>query len=154
MAECHWNRSSALDSGCSVSVTPFKEDFPGGIKETEDAEMHGLRDVACQCQRRTLLNMLKTCDCDEGAIESWHPLALAAKANDADATNWNQAMNGPNAEGFWKACEKELDTLEKMGVWEVVKKQHWTIIESSKSINIGICCGLSFLGNAESPRIN
>ena len=34
-------------------------------------------------------------------------------------------MNGPNAEGFWKACEKELDTLEKMGVWEVVKKQHW-----------------------------
>ena len=34
-------------------------------------------------------------------------------------------MNGPNAEGFWKACEKELDTLEKMGVWEVVKKQPW-----------------------------
>ena len=34
-------------------------------------------------------------------------------------------MNGPNAEGFWKACEKELDTPEKMGVWEVVKKQHW-----------------------------
>ena len=53
------------------------------------------------------------------------PLALAAKANDADTSNWNQAMNGPNSEGFWKACEKELDTVEKMGVWEVVKKQHW-----------------------------
>ena len=34
-------------------------------------------------------------------------------------------MNGPNAEVFWKACEKELDTLTKMGVWEVVKKQCW-----------------------------
>ena len=45
--------------------------------------------------QRTLPNMLKTCDCDEGTLESWHPLALAAKANDADAPNWNQAMNGP-----------------------------------------------------------
>ena len=27
---------AVLDSGCSVSATPFKEDFPGGIKETED----------------------------------------------------------------------------------------------------------------------
>ena len=34
-------------------------------------------------------------------------------------------MNGPNAEGFWQACKKELDTPEKMGVWEAVKKQHW-----------------------------
>ena len=29
----------------SVSVTPFKEDFPGGVKETEDTEMHGLKDA-------------------------------------------------------------------------------------------------------------
>ena len=29
--------------------------------------------------QRTLLNMLKTYDYDEGAIESWNPLALAAK---------------------------------------------------------------------------
>ena len=36
---------TVLDSGCSVSVTPFKEDFPGGIKETEDTEMHGLKDA-------------------------------------------------------------------------------------------------------------
>ena len=26
-------------------MTPFKEDFPGGIKETEDTEMHGLKDA-------------------------------------------------------------------------------------------------------------
>ena len=68
--------------------------------------------------QRTLLNMLKTYDFDEGTIESWHPLALAAKANDADTPNWNQAMNGPNAEGFWKACEKELDTLQSQ--WNVI----------------------------------
>ena len=43
--------------------------------------------------QQTLLNMLKTYDFDEGTTESWHPLALAAKANDADAPNWNQAMS-------------------------------------------------------------
>ena len=32
-----------------MSATPFKEDFPGGIKETEDTEMHGLKDAVEIC---------------------------------------------------------------------------------------------------------
>jgi hypothetical protein len=47
-------------------------------------------------------------------------MALQAKANDPDTPNWFEAMNGPFAEGFWDACYKEIDTLENMGVWDVV----------------------------------
>ena len=50
---------------------------------------------------------------------------MAAKVNDADNPTWNQAMNGPNAEGFWEACKKEVDTLTKMDVWEVVDREPW-----------------------------
>jgi hypothetical protein len=32
-----------------------------------------------------------------------HPMALSMKANAADNLNWNQATNGPEAEGYWKA---------------------------------------------------
>ena len=49
--------------------------------------------------QQALLNMLETCHQDEGAMESWHHLALSGQANDADTLNWNQAMNVPNAEG-------------------------------------------------------
>ena len=58
-------------------------------------------------------------------LEQWDPLALAAKANDADTPNWNEAMNGPFAEGFWEACHKEIDTLVNMDVWEVVNRESW-----------------------------
>ena len=58
-----------------------------------------------------MLNMLKSCDHQEGTPEEWDPFALAAKGNDADTPNWNEAMNGPNAEGFWKACEVEHNAL-------------------------------------------
>ena len=34
-------------------------------------------------------------------------------------------MNGPFADGFWDACYKEIDTLECMGVWEVVDREDW-----------------------------
>ena len=75
--------------------------------------------------KRVMLQMLHEYDYEEGTLEQWHPMALAAKANDADTPNWNQAMNGPFAEGFWEACHKELGTLEDMGVWEVVDREPW-----------------------------
>ena len=34
----------ALDSGCSVSITPHLEDFVGDLRNTNDKEMHGLSD--------------------------------------------------------------------------------------------------------------
>ena len=50
-------------------------------------------------------------------------MELAAKANDANTPNWNEAMNGTNAKGFWKACEKELSTLNSMKVLDVVDRE-------------------------------
>jgi len=34
-------------------------------------------------------------------------------------------VNGPNAEGYDEACKKEYDTLEGMGVGEIVKRESW-----------------------------
>ena len=35
-------------------------------------------------------------------------------------------MNGLDREGYWKACEKELNTLtEGMDAWEVVNREPW-----------------------------
>ncbi|CAB9526109.1 expressed unknown protein [Seminavis robusta] len=58
-------------------------------------------------------------------MEEWNPLALAAKANDPDTPNWEEAMNSPEKDGFWKACEKEIDTLKSMRVWDEVPRKSW-----------------------------
>lgn len=53
-------------------------------------------------------------------------MALAAKGEDPEFNpTWEQAMNGPLAEGYMEAAKKEIDTLVGMGVWEVVPKQSW-----------------------------
>jgi Reverse transcriptase (RNA-dependent DNA polymerase) len=64
---------------------------------------------------------------DEDGLVNWlHPLALATKANNEDNPNWNQAINGPNSDGFWDAMAKEIATLvDKMDAWEVVDRQTW-----------------------------
>ena len=59
-------------------------------------------------------------------VEEMHPMALSTKANAADHPTWEQAMNGPEANGYWEACMKELNTLEtKRDAWEVVKREPW-----------------------------
>ena len=75
--------------------------------------------------KRAMMAMMKTLDPDLGTVEEWSPLALAAKGNDADTPTWEQAMNGPNAEGFWEACKVEYDTLVKKECWDVVKRETW-----------------------------
>ena len=58
-------------------------------------------------------------------VTNWvHPLFLKAKAEASklDNPNWNQAMNGEFAPEFWDACKVEINTLEGMGAWKVVKK--------------------------------
>ena len=40
--------------------------------------------------------------------ESCHPIALSTKANADDHPKWNEAVNGPDAEGFWEAMDKEI----------------------------------------------
>jgi Reverse transcriptase (RNA-dependent DNA polymerase) len=60
-----------------------------------------------------------------GLLKDWHRTALAAKASDEDNPNWNQTMHGPNKEGFWESCQKEVDTLEVMETWDVVDRESW-----------------------------
>jgi len=57
-----------------------------------------------------------------GYIEEWNPLLLATKANSEDSPSWDQAMSGPHAAGFWKACETEINTLVRKNCWDVVPR--------------------------------
>jgi Reverse transcriptase (RNA-dependent DNA polymerase) len=72
----------------------------------------------------TLLDSFRNPE-DPELMEDWTPMALAAKASDEDMPNWAQAMNGPNREGFWDACQTEFDTLKGMDTWDVVNRESW-----------------------------
>jgi hypothetical protein len=59
-------------------------------------------------------------------LQLMHLLTLAAKANAEDNPKWNEAMNGPNVEGFWDAMCKEVTSLtDQKGAWDVVLRQAW-----------------------------
>ena len=70
--------------------------------------------------RNVLLNLLQTVPSGE-----WNPMALAAKKYDENNPSYEMAMNGPNRTGYIEACDKEVDTLEAMDVWEEVDRQPW-----------------------------
>jgi len=57
-----------------------------------------------------------------GEFDSIDPRILATLANAADQPKWNEAMKGPDAEGYWAAAQKEIDTLKKKDVWTVVDR--------------------------------
>ena len=48
---------------------------------------------------------------------------LGAKANNDDTPTWHEATNGPHSEGFWKAMNTELETLERIDAWLVVERK-------------------------------
>lgn len=59
-------------------------------------------------------------------LGDWHPMALQAKKNnDPDLPGWEEAMNGPYAEGYMEAATKEINTLRDMKVWDVVDREEW-----------------------------
>ena len=75
-------------------------------------------------------SILRTMDRDyeTGTWESWHPLAFATKmdsASAADNPTWEQAMSGPDKEGYMKAAEIEIDTLVEKDTWEEVDRESW-----------------------------
>ena len=39
-------------------------------------------------------------DPDSGTLEDMHPFAFAANANSPNTLTWDEAMNGPNHEGY------------------------------------------------------
>ena len=73
-------------------------------------------------------------------IVNWvHPLFLKAKAeaSKTDNPNWWEAMKSPFADEYWKAAVKEIKTLEKMGVWEVVDRPEGAnVIDSTWAFKI------------------
>jgi len=70
--------------------------------------------------KRELYNLLEAQK--EG---NWTLNALAAKVYNELTPSWEMAMNGPNREGFIKACEAEIKTLEEFEVWEEVNRKDW-----------------------------
>ena len=68
-------------------------------------------------------NVLKMEDNDEELLEGIHPLAFSARASAEDTPRWNDAMNGPDAEGFRKAMDDEIELLESLDSWDVVPRE-------------------------------
>jgi len=58
-----------------------------------------------------MAQMQQDIDPNDGTLDWMNPMILGAKANSEDTPTWEQAMNGPDCEGYWKACEKEIQTL-------------------------------------------
>ena len=80
-----------------------------------------LKYESSECQRMFALNVINTDE--DGLLEYLHPLALAAKSNSKDIPNFQEALNGPDGEGFYKAMEDEMETLEnKVDCWDVVPR--------------------------------
>ena len=51
---------------------------------------------------------------DNNTIEELHPFPLATQANAADNPTWEEAINGPNSDGYWKAMEMRSRLSSKM----------------------------------------
>ena len=62
---------------------------------------------------------------DHNTIEQLPEMFLNAQVPSEDTPNWETAMSGPLKDGFLKACDKEVDTLENKDCWEVVDRQPW-----------------------------
>jgi len=65
-------------------------------------------------------------DPNNDTVDWMHPIFFGAKANSEDTPLWEEAMNGPDCDGYWEACEKELSTLQDdKDTWDVVAWEHW-----------------------------
>jgi hypothetical protein len=99
----------------------FYKDF--GLLNEELTFLAGLGSTKSKCKSSQLCQMelYEAMHKDEdGLLSAIHPLAFAAKANKDDMPNCYQAMNGPNAEGLYKAMGDEMESLEKLDPWEIV----------------------------------
>jgi hypothetical protein len=64
-------------------------------------------------------------------LEYFNPALLVAIANKDDNPTLKEAMNSPDAAGFLKAMEIEIDTLIQMEAFIVIDKQSWMNVVSS-----------------------
>ncbi len=60
-------------------------------------------------------------------LNAVHPFCLKAKseASKEDNQSSHQVMNGPFADQYWKAAEKDIDTLEGVDAWDMIEQSRW-----------------------------
>jgi hypothetical protein len=120
------------------STTKYEQFLAGGnenrkvrASKVSDARLQAmtwtalLKDTRSRSGKQIMHNLLKQYDHTNGTLEGWNPMALAGKANSEDIPSWHEATCGPDAPGFWESMRKEIETLEKMGVWEIVDREVW-----------------------------
>ena len=76
--------------------------------------------VSSQAKALALLTELQRNYCTPDEEPGMHPMALATKANDEDNPKFHQAMNGPDADGYKDAMDKEIDELARKNAWTLV----------------------------------
>jgi hypothetical protein len=55
-----------------------------------------------------------------------HILQAKMRKSDPDNPTWTKAMNSPEADQWWAACETEMQTLEQdLNAWKLVKRESW-----------------------------
>jgi hypothetical protein len=67
-------------------------------------------------------------DYDEGTVEWMHQHALSARANSEDNPTWEQAMNGPEQAGYWKAMETVYTLLDTGRQW----RRYTTLLDTGR----------------------
>ena len=70
-----------------------------------------------------ILHSFKVDDNDEDIMHGLHPFAFAARANAEDTPYYNEAMAGPDREGFIEAMKTELNQLADMKAFICVPRQ-------------------------------
>ena len=60
-----------------------------------------------------------TVDPDLNIPADVNPLIFSASASNQDNPKWHQAVNGIHSEGFWAAMKLEINTLTKLGAWDL-----------------------------------
>jgi hypothetical protein len=70
-----------------------------------------------------ILHMLCQDNNDPLIQNGQHPFAFSAKANSEDNPNLQEALDGPDREGFIEAMHLELEQLESMDAWVVVPRE-------------------------------
>ena len=55
-------------------------------------------------------------------VEHFNPMWLNTKSNQKDTPLWHEATTGPHNDGFWKAMESELETIERIEAWSIVEQ--------------------------------
>ena len=71
-------------------------------------------------------------DSQDNTFNNISPLLLATRANMSDNPNWYQAMNGPDADGYWEAMELEINTLIDLAAWKEVRlDRSYNVLDST-----------------------